>query len=479
MNQTGGKTSSNSSSTGQGLSTIGSQKIIKGHLGQLFQSPPVDTSVEKSKWEIYRPTNATMNPLQISVDRTRSWIDLSMIQFEYDVEFLKGDNVLVTNADKVFPINNTGHSLIKQFELKINGESVGETSESYHIKAYITRLYNHSKEEKECQLTQEGWATDTPGLFDSKDPIPSPQLDPTINQANIQAAMILLYDGRWRNHGAHKRHKWCCQGRKVKFIITPIIDVCQSEKYLVPGCLLDFKIRWNEPKLVLMTEGTVAAPTFRIVADSPRMHIRHVEAEKDLHLFNESNMLTNKYMAIYPCMTTRIVTMTIPNGRRQSKFNNVFQGYRPNYLIMGFQRGDAFTGSYDRNPFNFCDMGLSMIRLTCNGDEIPYERMYLSSHERLEGYSTIQGFTGKMMESGSVGLSRDDYKDGNYLLLYNLNPDGRQNIGYDYSKNLGIINIDMDFSQETANNTTIVCYGEFENKMVIDGNKNISMMYAY
>lgn len=472
MAQAGGKAES-------GLSKIGNQKIIKGHLGQLFESPPVDTSVEKSKWEIYRPTNATMRPLQISVERSRSWIDMSMIQFEYEVEFLGDGQTKLKNTDKVFPINNIGHSLIKQFELKINGESVGETSESYHIKAYFTRLFNHSKEEKDTQLTQEGWATDTPGRFDDTDPLALPALDVTVSQANVQAALVAFYNGKWRNHGAHKRHHWCCQNRKVKFIITPIIDVFQCEKYLTPGCLMEFKIRWNDPKLVLMTEGTIPAPTFQIVADSPKMHIRHVEAEKDLHLFNESHMLNNQYMAIYPCMTTRIVTMTIPNGRRRANFYNVFQGYRPNYMIIGFQRGDAFTGVYNRNPFNFCDMNQEMIRVTCNGDEIPIERMFLRSHDALEGYNTIHAFTGKMMESGSVGLSRDDYKSGNYFLLFNFNPDGRQNFGYDYSKNLGVVNIDMEFKQDTANNSTLVCYGEFENKLIIDGHKNVSMMYAY
>lgn len=403
-----------------------------------------------------------------------------MIYFEFEVEFTNSDGTtLLTNTDKVFPINNTGHSLIKQFELKINGESVGETSESYFIKSYLFRLLNHSEEEKQNQLSQEGWATDTAGKFDDTDPLALPQINQTVSAENLQANLVTFLDGKWRNHGAYKRHQLCCQGRKVKFIITPMIDVFQCEKYLVPGCQLDFKIRWNDPQLVMMTEGTVAAPKYRIVRDSPKIYIHHIDAEQQLHLQNETSMMKNQRMAIYPCMTTRIVTMTFTNGRRKGSFVNLFQGFRPNYLILGFLRGDAFTGSYSHNPFNFCDMHQETLRITVNGEEIPFERMSLGSHDVLEGYNTITAFTGDMMESSSVGLSRNDYKGGNYLLLYNLNPDGRQKFGYDYNRNLGVVNIDVDFKNDTANNTTLVCCGSFENKLLVDGNKNVSMMYTY
>lgn len=458
-------------------------KVQKGHLSELFVPFPVDTSVEKSRWESYYQSQSTTNPLEITVPRSRGWIDMTMITLEYEVEFLNNDgSALLTELNKVFPVNNIGHSLIKQFDLKINNESVGETSESYHLKAYFARVLNHSAEEKATWLTSEGWATDTAGKFDNTDPHLTPIAALDNNEVGtITTALNALHTRPTPNEGAAARHKLCiAPHRKVRFIITPIIDIFQCSKYLPPGCQLDFRIRWNSPNLALMTgDPVVTAPRFRIVPNSPVLKIRHVEAQPELHLYNESSMLNHKKMAVYPCMTSRIATHTIVDGRRKTSFKNVWQGFRPNYMIIGFQEGTAFTGAYDKNVFNFKDMHQEMVRVTLDGQEIPMERIFLNSFDKVEGYETLSSFSGNMKESASIGISRSDYKDGNYLLAFNFNPDGRQNHGYNYGRNLGIVNIDVDFDQDTAGSTTLVAYGEFENALWIDGNKNVSMKYSY
>ena len=139
-------------------------KIQKGTVVDLFSTSNVDITTEKSKYETYTQSQITMEPLDISVLRTRSWIDMTKVLFEYEVEFMANDGTTpLTNAAKVFPVNSTGHSLIKQFQVSINKDAVGETTDTYHLEAYLDRLLNHSEAEKSSLLSLEGWATYTPG----------------------------------------------------------------------------------------------------------------------------------------------------------------------------------------------------------------------------------------------------------------------------------------------------------------------------
>jgi hypothetical protein len=148
-------------------------------------------------------------------------------------------------------------------------------------------------------------------------------------------------------------------------------------------------------------------------------------------------------------------------------------------MLLGFLPALAVTGSYLHNPFNFGDMHQDIVRVTVNGLEIPLERLLLRDTTRLEGYMTLPIFTGNIFESKSVGIGRDNYMEGHYLLCYNFNPDGEQSNGYNYSKNEGIINVEVNFSEDTANNTTLFAYAEFENAFWVDGEKNTTLMYTY
>ena len=350
-----------------------------------------------------------------------------------------------------------------------------------HMTAYFDRLLNHSEEEKKSWLSLEGWSTDTPGKFDSLNPLDRPVEIPFNNTAaEIQIAIQAAFDRVTPNEGAKKRHALCSAGRKVKFVITPRLGILRCNRYLPPGVQLDVRIKWNSPQLVMMTGDThVTAPKFKIVPFSPKLHVRHIEANSELHLYNETEMLTKQRIAVYPHPGNRFVTQTINDGRRKGSFHNVFQGSRPNCMFVAFQEGTAVNGAYNKNPFNFKDMHQSTVRVTVDGDEIPFQRLELDSHHREEGYLTLINFSGKVYDSAAIGINREGYKEGNYILAYNFNPDGSQNDDYNFNRNIGNVNIDVDFSQVTADNTTIVVYGEFEQELWVDGHKNVSLRYAY
>ncbi|KAK3718083.1 hypothetical protein QZH41_005717 [Actinostola sp. cb2023] len=431
----------------------------------LFQTLPVDTTVEKSRYEVFTQSELTTDPLQIKIDPTRRWVDLSKTLFVYTVEFVANDNTtLLLAANKVAPINLIGHSLIKQFDVSFNKQLVTTGIADYHYTAYFDRLLKYSGAEKKELLTLEGWYTDTSNKFDDTDPLPRPIVIPTGNTAaNVLAAMTAAENRATPNAGAAGRHGLCCQNRRVTFVISPVVSVFDQVRYLTPGTQIDFRVRWNSAALVMMSgDTTVTQPKYKIVPQSPEIWIYHVEANPQLHLQNEAAMLQNQQIALYPFSEKRIVAHTINNGRRREKFSNVFTGFRPNYMMVGLVRGDAYAGNYVRNPFNFHDLHQKQIKVTLDGEELPYPPIVLNSHDKCEGYATLANFAGKLFDFQSIGISREDYKDGNYLLLWNFNPDGALNAGYVYGRNVGNVSIEIEFSQDTANNTTLIVAGEFE-----------------
>ena len=83
------------------------------------------------------------------------------------------------------------------------------------------------------------------------------------------------------------------------------------------------------------------------------------------------------------------------------------------------------------------------------------------------------------IDSQTIGVSRETYHQGNFLLLFNFNPEGEQNFNYDYGRNTGNVNITVDFSQNTANATSLVVTGYFEQEGWLDGNKNWALRNSY
>lgn len=475
----------------EGGVTTDTSRAYKGTVVDIFKQPPQDVTAKKSKFAVFSQVEATMEPTVIVSGRDRNFMDITELWFEYEMEFYKNDGTTKCAAtDLVFPANLIGHTAIQQFEVTVNNTPVAISSDKYHLEAYMDRFLNYSKEDKDTTLTMEGWYSDTPGKFDNVTLGQVPQMaamatngSPTADELRTYVTRCLK-EGHDGNYGAEARRKVCINGNKVKWVIRPAVAMFNgSKRYLPPGMEIKFKIRWNPSNLVLMAGNTVGvtAPTFKIVPYSPKIYVKQVEINDELHLQMENKMLMEQNIAVYPHFGSRIVTHTITNGRRRVEMNNIFQGYCPNYMIVGFVRGDAFHGNYARNPFNFQDLNQSSVRVTKDGEELPLQRLDVDqTADRIDGFNTLACLLqGKGINAAPIGLSRSDYKDGNYLLAYNFNPDGEQNYNYEYARNSGNVNLVADFSQDTADNTTVIVFGYFEQQAWVDGNKNLTLKYSY
>ena len=73
--------------------------------------------------------------------------------------------------------------------------------------------------------------------------------------------------------------------------------------------------------------------------------------------------------AKYPFIRGECRLQSIPIGSTSFHWDNLFQGQKPNRVVIGFVISKAVSGDYKANPFDFTNSGIRSICL--NADGIP------------------------------------------------------------------------------------------------------------
>ena len=69
-------------------------------------------------------------------------------------------------------------------------------------------------------------------------------------------------------------------------------------------------------------------------------------------IYGHSQIL-EKQNALYPYTKKEVRVQTIATGSSSFIWDNMFQGRRPETIIIGFVKSKALNGDYTTNPFNF------------------------------------------------------------------------------------------------------------------------------
>ena len=70
-------------------------------------------------------------------------------------------------------------------------------------------------------------------------------------------------------------------------------------------------------------------------------------------------------------------------------------------------RNDAYNGNLGRNPFNFQQFDLNAVRLTVDGEEIPFSGIELIGGKKIDGYNTLFSGSGDMNCGHGIDIDRE------------------------------------------------------------------------
>ena len=386
----------------------------------LYSVPPTDTSLlQGARWVEYSPIVPGVDPIEFTIPKGTSFIDLSKTQLFLTLKILNADDSNIT-VETVGLINNPLHSVIKQFSIRLNGTLITEQSDTYAYRAYIETLLNYDKNAKDTFLTSALYYKDTAGNMDEPDPAQA-----TANKKNL---------------GLVARSKYTLGSATLGLIGTPFCDIFHTDRFLVPDVEVKIKLNLHLNEFILMSNSD---PTEKVHIVKARLKVRHVNVTPSVAL------QLSKSVAKYPLRTVSTHLKTLTTGVLTESFDNIFNsGIVPERLIIGFISNKAYNGDYKLNPFNFGHFALKTIKLTVNNAEIPEMAIDLSDPgERVKGYNTLFAGNGTMHRGHGNSITRPDWEKGYGLFIYDLTPDGNGSSPHFHIRQKGVVDLALTFSK--------------------------------
>ena len=455
----------------------------------LFSIPPTQLSLEKGRWIDYRPLSSVQNDdsaITYLISGTDEYIDLSktILVVEGSVRASDGETALDAGQANVAPVNNFLHSLFKQVDVYLNGKQVTPAMGTYAYRSYIETLLNYDVSAKKSQLSSAMYYKDTPGKMDDKGGLPQ------IKKVTIQvkddnggsdtAETATITTAGTGNQGFAKRSNFI-QGSKKFTLSGPIFsDVFMGDHLLLNGMTLKIVLNRSSNQFCLMDKNaTEIHPKVRFT--DVVLKIRKVKVDQAVS--DAMGLLLLKSPAIYPIRRVECKSLSISKDLPDITKDNIFSGLIPKSFVFGLVDADAYTGKSGKNPYNFKHFDVTSIGLSVNGEEIPFKQLTLTypndnnsntgKVDFIQAYNTLFSGTGKMYANMGLDISREDYANGYTLYAFDLTPDMCNTTDYFNAVQRGSLSVAITFGKNTENAIAMVCYGDFENVIPIDSQRNV------
>ena len=216
------------------------------------------------------------------------------------------------------------------------------------------------------------------------------------------------------------------------------------------------------------------------------LRIRKVKVDQAI---NDATEITLKQTpALYPIRRVECKILTIPNSLPGVRQDNIFSGIIPKSFVFGLVNVDAANGTYGKNPYNFAHFGVHTVSLTANGEEIPFKQLTLKypkdgdgkvdpasdkEVDFIQAYNTLFSGTGKIYANTGLDITREEYAGGYALYAFDLTPDMCNTTDYFNAVQRGSLSVAITFETAPTDPIAMVCYGDFENVIRIDSERNV------
>ena len=452
----------------------------------LFSVPPTQQSLERGRWIDYAPLSSVENPdsaITYLIAGTDEYIDLSKTILTVRGEITKGDGTTLTggNQTSVAPVNNFLHSLFKQVDVYLNGKQVTPAMGTYAYRAYIETLLNYDVSAKKSQFTSALYYKDTATQMDEAGALPKTVDDANNNQLRVPGT---------GNQGFAKRSAFVQNGKQFVLSGPIFADIFMSDRLLLN--MMDLKVVLNRSshKFCLMDKsGTTQAPGVKPEVKLSEVILKIRKVKVDQAVSDGIERMLKQTPALYPTRRVECKILTVPSGLPTTRQDNIFSGIIPKTFVVGFVHVDAASGVYHKNPYNFAHFGVTSLSLTANGEEIPFKQLTLKYPENPNGeidpavdkddqldfdeaYNTLFSGTGKIYSNAGLDIDRDEYPGGFALYAFDLTPDMCKSSDYFNTVQRGSLSLALTFRKAIDHALAMVCYGDFENVIRIDAERN-------
>ncbi|GFW83887.1 uncharacterized protein F54H12.2 [Trichonephila clavipes] len=170
----------------------------------LFSLPPTQTVIERGHWvQFHAIANVSDGgPIEFVISGSgEEYLDLSQTQLYVRAKILRSDGKLITEENKVGPVNLFLHSLFSQVDISLNERINSSSSNTYAYRAIIETLLNHGYDSKISQYISVVYYKDTAGrmnIYDEDDKNPNEGFNKRVslfkNSATVDVMGLLHVD---------------------------------------------------------------------------------------------------------------------------------------------------------------------------------------------------------------------------------------------------------------------------------------------
>ncbi|XP_069102147.1 uncharacterized protein F54H12.2-like [Argopecten irradians] len=323
------------------LSTTTFQEMQPKEL-DLFTIPHTQTAVEEIFYQDCRSISQVsgQSPIEfhLSGQNGMEYLDLSRSRLYVRCKIRASDGSDLIADEKVGPINLFLQSLWSQIDVTLQGKLITSTNNHYPYKAMMQTLLNYGDDCKQTQLTSQLFSKDTPGSMEETNP----------NGANS---------------GFYERSTFTNQSKSVDMEGTLFQDIFKINRYILNQVDVGLKLYRSSSSFCLLSEEL--NPNYEVIIENIVLRACKVRSNPAI-IYGHAEAL-QKMNAKYPYDKSEIKVMSVPQGQLSVSWDNIFQGGRPNKIIMGLVSTQALSGSYSLNPYNFKNYDVRQITLLCDG----------------------------------------------------------------------------------------------------------------
>ena len=440
---------------------MASEKIVHGEDLALFAAPSFNAAVDRVQWVDYQPTSQIrdQSPIEFTIPASGAqYINLNRSYLFLKIRILKADGSTLEDTvesiraggkdgekdepEEVGIINIPFDSIWSQVDVYLQQKLVSNSGTNFAYKAIIETLLNYGDAAKNSQLQTRGYYKDTSSNIHTASPVEGGNVGLASRYALLRASKVADFMGYLR------------------------CDICQQDRLLLNGVEVQIKLWPCKPAFALLTEGK--NPDYKINVVDAVFKVCKVTLNPELTLIHNEQL--KKQPVSYIFDRTQIKAFTISSGEYSFRFDDIFSGDIPNFVVVAMVTSKAYSGSYTTNPFNFIHKNLTSIGVFIDDESLPTRplKINFSKNNYVEAYHNIFSSLGILGEDKGINISREDFPRGYSLFTFNLKPDNLPS----FSKR-GNLKIEGMFENALDENITFIVYATFPFLIQIDSARNV------
>ena len=383
------------------MSTFNEKQFKEGLVSELslYDLPSTQTSVKEFRDEEVRSISQVSSDgpfeFRINVQNSLDYLDLKNTQIYVKLNVEKSDGTDIM-TEKVGPANLFLQSLFSTVEVTLQNKAT-ITCNYNSYRAYIPTLLKYGQDALSSQIKSQGWLmddADSPGVTDPAG----------------------------TNNGLFERAKWIAKSNSLDLQGPIFHDLCDMDQYLLNQVDVKIKFYKNPASFALLAVDNTT--DFRVVIQDIYIIARKVKVNPAV-IYGHAQIL-EKQNALYPYTKKEVRVQTIATGSSSFIWDNMFQGKRPETIIVGFVKSKALNGDYTTNPFNFEHCNITQIVVYNDGlpvggspvkTDFSKERSVVS-----RAYVNIIQSVDKWRRNEGFALDVDHFKSGSTLFVFQSEP---------------------------------------------------------